>query len=493
MKEAGLGVSAPDRARERTCGSESVRRRAETTRTTGVRRVSRRELTHRGAHMQTPARTSEQYYANVRAQMHELDKALGRLARVPLPGVLDSDEVKKLRRARHKAKAAIEQLLATVGVLEQTPLNVVDLQMRMKQEVRQLVTPLKSVDILTSKAVEHSEPLKRRLIELEAQAQHAAGALFPSCIRGLSEINDLIWLDLRPKVLGDFKRERQRQKDKKKWSAARQIAVRRASNDVESAFRDLRTFLHTLATTQVDEATLREGVRAHRAAMAAVADQARVLKKDKKFSGFKGILDQLRRIATEARGRLLELDVPLFPTWKDLEALQPLIEKDLYNGLAGAQKFALLNIAARLQSVVLGEVNLLDPVYQTNIWLVFPDRIYMRAKTDLIRTVSEHPNEFNGAPAGLHRFGAGSFKQAAESKGGLQLSFAPKLEEATRHVNVDADIDLFKRPLSHFFGEVLVNHLTGNTTSQYKVHEILRKRNIATIGGFKVVRTASLA
>ena len=75
----------------------------------------------------------------------------------------------------------------------------------------------------------------------------------------------------------------------------------------------------------------------------------------------------------------------------------------LYDGLAGPQKFALLNITARLRSVVLSEVNLLDPVYQTNIWLVFPDRIYMRAKTDLIRAVSEHPKNFNSAPAGLHR------------------------------------------------------------------------------------------
>jgi hypothetical protein len=443
--------------------------------------------------MATPVQTSEQYYANVRAQLHELDKALGRLARVPVPAVLSADESNKLGRAGQKAKAAIEQLLATVAVLEQTPLNVVDLQMRMKQEVRQLVRPLKTVDALASKAVDQSEPLKQRLIELEAQAQYAAGALFPSCIRGLSEINDLIWLELRPKVLGDFKRERQRQKDNKKWSAARQTAVTRASNDVETAFRNLRTFLNSLATTQVDEATLRDGVRSHRATMAAVADRARVLKKDKKFSGFKGILDQLRRIATKARRGLLELDVPLFPAWKDLGPVKPLIKQELYDGLAGPQKFALLNITARLRSVVLSEVNLLDPVYQTNIWLVFPDRIYMRAKTDLIRAVSEHPKDFNSAPAGLHRFGAGSFKQATETRGGLQLSFAPKLEDARKEVNVDADIDLFKRPLSHLFGEVLVNHLTGNTTSHYKVYEILRKRNIAAIGGFRVVHTESLA
>jgi hypothetical protein len=104
----------------------------------------------------------------VRAQVHELDKALGRLARVPVPAALSADESNKLARAGQKAKAAIEQLLATIGVLEQTPLNVVDLQMRMKQEVRHLVRPLKTVDALASKAVGQSEPLKQRLIELEA-------------------------------------------------------------------------------------------------------------------------------------------------------------------------------------------------------------------------------------------------------------------------------------------------------------------------------------
>lgn len=443
--------------------------------------------------MPTPAQTSEQYYANVRAHLHELGKALDQLARVPLPAVLAADERKRLGRAIERSKAAIDQLLATIGVLEQTPLNILDLQMRMKQEVKQLVNPLRIVDSLASQAVEQSDALKRRLIELEAQAQHAAGALFPSSIRGLSEINDLIWLELRPKVLGDFKRERQSQIDKRKWTTARQTAVEEAADDVETTFRDLRAFLCSLVTTPVDEATLRDGVRKHRAAMGQIAARARVLKKDTAFSGFQSILGQLRKIASKARQRLLELEVPLFPAWKDLGPVKPLITRDLYEGLAGPQMFALLNITARMHSVVLDGVNLLDPRYKTNIWLVFPDRIYLKTRTDLIRAVDAHTREFKSAPAGLHRFGDGSYKQATESKGGLQLSFAPALETATTAVNVDADIDLFQRPLSHLFGEVLVNHLTGNTTSHYKVHEILRKRNIPAIGGFRVVHTESLA
>ena len=53
--------------------------------------------------------------------------------------------------------------------------------------------------------------------------------------------------------------------------------------------------------------------------------------------------------------------------------------------MAGAQKFALLNITARMQPVEVDDVSLLDPQYGINIWLVFPDRIYLEAKGTLIR------------------------------------------------------------------------------------------------------------
>ena len=437
--------------------------------------------------------TPRAYCNKARNCLYDLQTALDDLSGIPAPSALSIDEAKKLRRAIPEARGSIDQLLWTIEILERTGLDVVDLQGRMVKETKKLVNPLKRIDGLASKGIGQSEKLKLRLLELEEKAQLAAGGLFPSSVRGLDGVNDLILFKLRPLVLPRFQREVERQKQKGKWSGARRRVVQAASAKVEANFAALNGFLNQLGTQQVDMDTLRDGVRSHRVAMKELAEQARVQKKDKAFSGFGSLLDEVRGIALEARRRLLEIEVPLFPAWEDLGSLRRLIAKDLYQGLAGAQKFALLNILARMQAVEVGAVDLLDPGFAITIWLVFPDRIYFKARGDLIRTVRGQKSKFETAPAGLHRFNKGSYKQKKPVKGGLQLSFAPKVDAGTKHVNVDADIDLFKRPFSHLFGEVLVNHLTGNTTSQYRVHEILKKQEVAPIGGFEVVHTSSLA
>jgi hypothetical protein len=38
----------------------------------------------------------------------------------------------------------------------------------------------------------------------------------------------------------------------------------------------------------------------------------------------------------------------------------------------------------------------------------------------------------------------------------------------------------------HLFGEVLVNHLTGNPTDQYGVRKILDDQAVVPIGGFQL-------
>jgi len=38
------------------------------------------------------------------------------------------------------------------------------------------------------------------------------------------------------------------------------------------------------------------------------------------------------------------------------------------------------------------------------------------------------------------------------------------------------------------FGEVLVNHLTGNTTDQFTVRDILDNQSVAAVGGFELLR-----
>ena len=41
--------------------------------------------------------------------------------------------------------------------------------------------------------------------------------------------------------------------------------------------------------------------------------------------------------------------------------------------------------------------------------------------------------------------------------------------------------------MSHLFGEVLVNHLTGSKTDQFKVWDTLADNEVTPIGGFDVI------
>jgi hypothetical protein len=114
---------------------------------------------------------------------------------------------------------------------------------------------------------------------------------------------------------------------------------------------------------------------------------------------------------------------------------------------------------------------------------VFPDRVYFEADRAMIDAVAADSN-FSSAPASLHRFKEGSFKQRSFSKGNLQLSFASR---AGGRVVVDADLDLYREAIPHLFGEVLVNHLTDSRTDQYSVRNILDEQGIAPIGGFALL------
>ena len=92
---------------------------------------------------------------------------------------------------------------------------------------------------------------------------------------------------------------------------------------------------------------------------------------------------------------------------------------------------------------------------------------------------------FAKAPASLHRFKDGSFKQTTFRKGNLQVSFASR---PGNRIVIDADMDLYREAVPHLFGEVLVNHLTGSTTDQFKVREILDDQSIRSIGGFELLQ-----
>ena len=174
----------------------------------------------------------------------------------------------------------------------------------------------------------------------------------------------------------------------------------------------------------------------------------------------------------------------MFPAHASLDDLHGCITPALYLSLGGAQRFALLNIASRLKSITVNGRTLLDPAYEVRITRVFPDRIYLNADAALITDIGGDPAQFTDAPAGLHRFRDGSFKGRHGKQGNLQVSFA---KAAGTRVDVDADIDLYRDPFRHLFGEVLVNHLTGRITDQFNVREILAAQRIEPIGGFALL------
>ena len=117
---------------------------------------------------------------------------------------------------------------------------------------------------------------------------------------------------------------------------------------------------------------------------------------------------------------------------------------------------------------------------------MFPDRIYFEADRSIITTSATDRATFAAAPASLHRFKEGSFKQKTFRKGNLQVS----LRDAAAAIasSIDADIDLYRHAVPHLFGEVLVNHLTGNTTDQYAVRRILDDQSVKAIGGFQLLQ-----
>jgi len=97
---------------------------------------------------------------------------------------------------------------------------------------------------------------------------------------------------------------------------------------------------------------------------------------------------------------------------------------------------------------------------------------------------------FDEAPASLHRFKEGSYKQRQFRKGNLQVSFATGTPDAPNdraRVSVDADIDIYRSSVRHLFGEVLINHLTGSKTDQFRVWDTLASASVVPVAGFDVI------
>ena len=403
----------------------------------------------------------------------------------PTSATVLGKDLDKLTEWANRAGAAASQLRFSSNIIVDTAVDVVDFQVRLQGEAAALASALGGLASVLEKQPAIRDAFEDAVVALDEAAQGVASALFPGAVEGLGDVNVALW---------DFDRVVWREYTTRFRDAVRdgdltfdqQSRIQAITNEVHQAFDDVNALLNALAENAIpDGPSISRALAAARAALLRSVDSASK-KLTKPYAGFAPFIERAGRVARKVDKLLDKLRIPVFPAHADLGALGPCITPALYASLGGAQRFALLNIASRLQAITVNGRGLLDPAYDVKITRVFPDRVYLNAEAALIADIGGDAAQFAPAPAGLHRFRDGSFKGRHAREGNLQVSFATNAGGG--RVDVDADIDLYRDPFRHLFGEVLVNHLTGSTTDQFKVREILDDQSIRSIGGFELLQ-----
>jgi hypothetical protein len=309
-----------------------------------------------------------------------------------------------------------------------------------------------------------------------------ASAVFPSAVQGLRLVNVKLW-DFQKIQVAHYARILEDVVRDKRISQDQQARIELIGMGVIDAFETVNAMLNELAEGRAtDGPSLRQRLdRARKNLTRRLEEAEGKMTADLKM--FKPVITASSKIAEKVVELLDDVIIPIFPAHERLGLLAEVIDLELYESLSGVQAFALLNIAARMQATKVGSRPLLAKEYAIRVDRVFPDRIYFQADKALITAVAGD-GDFASAPASLHRFKEGSYKQRRFSKGNLQLSFASR---AGGRVVVDADLDLYREAIPHLFGEVLVNHLTDSRTNQFAVRNILDEQGIPSIGGFALL------
>jgi hypothetical protein len=405
---------------------------------------------------------------------------------VPDPPRLPAKTLKELLDRAQSARAAADAIARSVVLIDVTALDVVDMQVRLQGETARLASALRGIGTIVSGQHFVRVAFERALVPLDEAAQFLAASVFPGAVQGRRELNVKLW---------DFEKiQWKRYTDlltdvvhRGRIPADQQLRIQAIADEVARAFAEVNMLLNDLAETRADDAAsvrrrLKLAPERLRSALQTASDRLASSHSDT-LRVFGPVIRASGKIAEEVATRLQRLTIPIFPSHDGLGACAAVIAPALYDGLSGVQAFALLNILARLQATEASGRSLLEARHIT-VFQVFPDRIYFEADRSLIADM-ERDRAFEKAPASLHRFKEGSFKQTTFRKGNLQVSFATRQGD---RVVVDADMDLYRGAVPHLFGEVLVNHLTGNTTDQFKVRSILDEQSIESIGGFHLLR-----
>jgi hypothetical protein len=443
------------------------------------------------------------YLDNVRAKLEAFDAQSQAL--VTRAAARTDAAALACQEAGPRLAAATKKLRATLAITERTAADVADMRHRLEGEARELGRALEALGHAFPApppgATRPPDPLLPYLYLLEESAQRVAAALFPSAIDGLKGVNAALW-EIRP-VQKQYARmlDETARRAPAGLSPADLDAAKAAASEIMAGFDAVDALVEQLATAPLvgEGREARDLITEARARLHDAIDRARRAE-GKAFAPFRHVLDQAADVAQTVLRRIAKLRVPVFPPLDRLDAFSSHITHDLYQNLAGVERFALMNIGARIRSVAFGtgpDDHLASPRFEIRVFDVFPDRVYFTATREFLTTLqalaADSPSRrhtFVKAPAGLHKFNDGSFKQVRGSRGNLQVSYAlgTDTDPGDPHrLRVDADIDLYRGAVAHLFGEVLVNHLTGSKTSQFKVFDTLAENHVAPLGGFDVI------
>ena len=440
----------------------------------------------------------EQYLSRARLTLAAFDRAVaaltaalgrGRAALAPKAAAALDEILQRLQVATTRLRHSFDQI-------ETTGVDVVDLQARLEGEGAALAAPLKALDELLTRLPAVAAPLASELLALEEGAERVAAAVFPNAIEGVAEVNRTLW-DFRP-LWNEYSRILAREVTRTgdgRLSAAQVANVEKTAAEVQQRFEAVNTLLNQLMVSSLnDEVAVKALIKDSRKTLVEATRHARS-RAAEAYRPFHGILGRAESLATKIDAQMARVRVPVFPGDTKLAAFASAVPADLYREAAGVERFALFNIAARLQSVATGGADgehLLAARFAIRVFSLFPDRVYFTADRSFIDAIAALAPKgvFDEAPASLHRFKDGSYKQRQFRKGNLQVSFAAGTPDAPgdrTRVSVDADIDIYRSSVRHLFGEVLINHLTGSKTDQFKVWDSLASASVVPVAGFDVI------
>jgi len=403
----------------------------------------------------------------------------------PDPPRLPAKALKELLEITDRTRSSADAISRSFTLIDITSLDIVDMQVRLQGETTGLAAALRDLGDAVQRQHFVRETFEKALVALDEAAQLVAAAVFPGAVQGLREANVKLWefekiqwkryTDLLTTVV-----------QRGGVAPEQQARVQAIANDVARAFAEVNTLLNDLAENRViDAAGLRRRLKQAPERLTAALETARdrlAASESGTLKVFGPVIKASAKAAEDVAKLLRKLTIPVFPVHAALGSCCTVVDPPLYDSLSGVQTFALLNILARLQATSASGRSLLDG-RNAKLIQAFPDRIYFEADRSIIKDI-EGDKEFDPAPAALHRFKEGSFKQTTFRKGNLQVTYASRPDD---RVVIDADMDLYRGSVPHLFGEVLVNHLTGETTDQFKVREILEDQAIKAVGGFELL------